>query len=1305
MFATSLAEDGDLYMSIEVIRRPPRPAGPVLPQGELILESPPELSEAAGGTNLAMALMYLPMSIGPALFMFTAGASTVTYVLGGVYVVASIAMAGVFLGRGGGDRRRKIDAERREYLRYLGQVRRRVRRVAAAQREARYWLHPDPSTLWSIAAGSRLWERRPTDEDFADVRVAIGKQRLAVPLIAPDTKPVEDLEPLSAGALRRLLSAWASVSALPMAISLRAFNRVIITGDAEARSGLLRSMLAQLATFHAPDDLRIVVCADPVRLSDWDWLKWLPHGLHPTISDAAGPLRLAATDLSVLEVLLDDDLKERPRYRPADPPPPDLPHLVVVFDGGRVGADSDLMSGLQGVTVIELPTTENLADYASALGLHVTAEELAVEDGARRQPIGVPDRLTVDQVESLARQLAPLRISGMDTTVDPLITELGLPDLLGIGDVTALDVAAQWQPRPQRDRLRIPIGVTETGAPVELDIKESAQGGVGPHGLLVGATGSGKSELLRTLVIGLAVTHSSETLNFVLVDFKGGATFLGLDRLPHTSAVITNLAEELPLVDRMYDALHGELVRRQELLRAAGNISSQRDYERARERGAALDPLPSLFVIVDEFSELLSSKPEFAELFVMIGRLGRSLGVHLLLASQRLDEGRLRGLETHLSYRIGLRMFSGLESRTVLGAPDAYELPPTPGSGYLRLDTSTLIRFKAAYVSGPARTLGDPVPAAYVPHAVVPFRLTHAGTTQVAPLEPTDGTDQARPPARVLDIMVAQLATQGPPAHRVWLPPLGEATSLGALLQQATPGQLRVPVGIVDRPFEQRHDVLAADLSGAGGHGAIVGRPQSGKSTLLRTLLCGLALTHDSTDVQFYGLDFGGGTLAGLARLPHVGGVATRREPAVVRRTVAELASLLERRERLMAERGFDAFDAYRAAPRINADDDPYGHVFLVIDGVQAFRGEFESLEPAIVDLAARGLNYGIHLIVTANRWIEIRPALRDLLGTRFELRLGEPFESEMHRRAAANVPERQPGRGITSNGLHFAAALPRVDGLASTVDLAEGVRHLVDGLAATGRPAPAVRLLPSTVPHSQLPPPSADSVPIGIDESELAPVVLDFATDSHLVVLGDTQSGKSNLLRLIANAVMQAHSPERARLIAIDYRRALFETVQGDHLIGYAASRTAAAPIVTDVVAALRERLPGRDIPPAQLRAGQWWRGAHLYLVVDDYDLVESAAGNPLHPLVELLPQARDIGLHLIVARASGGAARAFYEPLLQRLKEMGSPTLVLSGSRDEGVAVADVKFQPLPPGRGTLVSRRSGTRLIQTATLGPVA
>ena len=225
------------------------------------------------------------------------------------------------------------------------------------------------------------------------------------------------------------------------------------------------------------------------------------------------------------------------------------------------------------------------------------------------------------------------------------------------------------------------------------------------------------------------MTHSPEILNFVLVDFKGGATFAGMAGMPHVSAIITNLADELTLVDRMQDALSGEMTRRQELLRASGNYASLRDYEKDRASGDRPDlaPLPSLLIVCDEFSELLSAKPEFVDLFVAIGRLGRSLGVHLLLASQRLEEGRLRGLDSHLSYRIGLRTFSAGESRSVIGVGDAYELPAVPGLGFLRPDQSTLLRFKAAYVSGSTEgASGGPPGAGSAPPAARPCRSSPA---------------------------------------------------------------------------------------------------------------------------------------------------------------------------------------------------------------------------------------------------------------------------------------------------------------------------------------------------------------------------------------------------------------------------------------------------------------------------------------------------------------------------------------------------------------------------------------------------
>ncbi|MBX6724124.1 MAG: type VII secretion protein EccC, partial [Dactylosporangium sp.] len=355
------------------------------------------------------------------------------------------------------------------------------------------------------------------------------------------------------------------------------------------------------------------------------------------------------------------------------------------------------------------------------------------------------------------------------------------------------------------------------------------------------------------------------------------ATFAALDRLPHTSAVITNLADDLSLVDRMLGAMQGELVRRQELLRRAGNYASQRDYERARAAGVPLDPLPSLLVIVDEFSELLTARPDFIDMFVQIGRVGRSLGIHLLLASQRLEEGRLRGLETHLSYRIGLRTFSSMDSRAVLGVPDAYELPRAPGHGYLRTGTEGLVRFKAAYVSGVIRQDGTPTSAGG--RAVDPVR--EFTTYYVAPQRDDKPVEQEAEPEEtvggdtLLEVLVRRMEGQGPPAHQVWLPPLNEPPTLGQLLgpivhsperglsaQSVDPQfALHGLVGIIDKPFEQRRDPMWLDLSGGAGNLIVVGGPQSGKSNFLRTLIGSLALRHTPREVQFYCLDFGGGGL------------------------------------------------------------------------------------------------------------------------------------------------------------------------------------------------------------------------------------------------------------------------------------------------------------------------------------------------------------------------------------------------------------------------------------------------------------
>ncbi|MFG2001009.1 type VII secretion protein EccCa [Spirillospora sp. NPDC048911] len=1321
-------------MSIVLVRRPERRPPPQMPEGEIMLEPPPEIPEAVN-QGFANALMYLPMAAGGAamglMFMGGAGGANggnpIMWVAGGLFVLSMVGMGFGHVGQSAGERKQQLNTSRRDYYRYLDQIRSRVRKAAKQQRDALEWTGPSPRTLWSMVMSHRLWERRPADEDFGHVRIGRGRQQLALELIVPETKPIEDLEPMCAGALRRFLRAHSTVPDLPVSVSLPAFARIMTTGGSGAARAMVRAMVAQMAAFHAPDDLRISICASPERMPEWQWAKWLPHCLHPARHDAAGAIRLLTHSLSALEELLGEEIKDRPRFS-AGVGPQDLPYHVVIVDGGVVTPDSQLgADGIKGVCVIDLSESVAPTPDATMLRLQVTGDGLEMLERDRTgkdvaTPLGRADSLTHVQAEGFALRLAPLRAGAREEPEqNALAANLTLTSLLGLRSPYGIDLARSWQVRAPRNRLRVPIGVDADGRPVELDIKESAQGGMGPHGLLIGATGSGKSELLRTLVLGLAATHSPQTLNFVLVDFKGGATFLGLDRLQHVSAVITNLEDELPLVDRMYDALHGEMVRRQEMLRAAGNFVSLREYEKARDQGVSLKPMPTLFVVLDEFSELLSAKPEFAELFVMIGRLGRSLGVHLLLASQRLEEGKMRGLDTHLSYRIGLRTFSAMESRVVLGVPDAYELPSAPGNGYLKVDVTDMVRFKAAYVSGPVN--GERQQAkAQLGHVqqrrILPYGVGYIPLQTVQPPDPQRAAASERESEESLfRVVIGQLEGHGPAAHQIWLPPLDVPPTVDQLVPplSASPqygltttewegrGKLAAVVGVIDRPFDQRRDPFWVDLSAAAGHVGIAGATQTGKSTMLRSMIASLALLHTPAEVQFYCLDFGGGTLGALAGLPHVGGVATRLDSDRVRRTVAEISTLLDERERAFGERGIDSIATYRRLRASNAmPSDGFGDVFLVVDGWMTLRQEYEQLEETITDLAGRGLGYGIHVVATTGKWSEFRMGIRDVFGTRLELRLGDSYESEIDRRLAENVPEGRPGRGLTRDGLHFLAPLPRIDGRGTTDDLTDGVAALVESVAKAwrGPKAPPVRLLPDLLPTEALTdaPRRRWRVPIGIDENALAPVLVDFQADPHFVVLGDTECGKSNLLCQIADGIVAQHTPAEAKLIFIDYRRSLLDTADTEHRVGYAASSTAAAELVDNLVDALNDRLPPADLTSEQLRHRSWWKGSDVFLFVEDYDLVATAS-NPLLPLVELLPQARDIGVHLVLSRAMGGVSRALYDPVIQQLKDMATPALIMSGSSEEGPLFGEVRPVPRPPGRGTFTDRRTGARLIQTA------
>ncbi len=1325
---------------------------PEMPSGQLVLQPPPQIQQSEGAAGVAMNAIPMLGSLGSIVLVATisrgagAGTGAKSFLAAGMFLFATVGFIIVQIDRQRKQRAQQVTGSRTEYLRYLSSVRKVAREAAAQQRRALTWHHPAPAALPAIAEErTRVWEHHAADSRFLQVRYGVCAQPLALELVPPESAPIDDVDPAAASALHRLLVVHRTQPDLPASIDLRAFDRIEVCGEEEQARALARSLICSATAFQSPDNLVVAVLSSDEHLAHWDWVKWLPHALSQEQTDAVGPMRMVGTSLSDLAALLPPDLSDRPRFGADERP--STPHILLVTDGVELPPGNHVVppDGLHGVTLLDLPTRWMELEDASRLRLQLhggpdAAGLVPVEAlRLREEPIRAKaDQCDTATAEAFARRLTPLYNVTVAGQADPGTPgEISGPtdfmDLLGLGDVRSFEPSAAWRPRPARDRLRVPIGLGENGSVVHLDIKESAQQGMGPHGLVIGATGSGKSEFLRTLVLGLAMTHSSEQLNMVLVDFKGGATFAGMSEMPHVSAVITNLAGELTLVDRMQDALSGEMVRRQELLREAGNFASVRDYEKARAAGEDLAPLPSLFIVVDEFSEMLSAKPEFIDLFVAIGRLGRSLGLHLLLASQRLEEGRLRGLESHLSYRIGLRTFSAQESRAVLGVPDAYELPAVPGLGYLKPDPTTMTRFKAAYVSGPPAVGRRAVPRDEGGHVrgILPFTISEVLSLDPDP-EPVVEAPAAAPTdtqESLLDVAVDHMEGQGMAAHAVWLPPLDEPDTLDELMGDLTEdpalglvsprwralGGLVVPLGTVDRPREQRRDTLTLNLSGASGHVAIVGGPRSGKSTLLRSLVTSMSLTTTPLESQFFVLDFGGGTFTPLASLPHVAGVGTRSEPDVVRRIAAEVQGVVDRREAYFRANGIDSIETYRSRRAQGRADDGYGDVFLVVDGWSTLRSDFDDLEMSLQVLASRGLTFGLHILAGAARWNDFRAAMRDQLGTRLELKLGDAMDSEIDRKVAQLVPTGRPGRGLVPGKLHFLGALPRIDGEATAETLGDGVEDLIARVTTAwkGPAGPKLRLLPERIELDRIlemarvtddrDDPATRRLYLGVNEKELAPVSLDPDTQPHLLLLGDGGSGKSAFLRTHVHEVMRTRTPKEAQLVVVDYRRSLLGEVPEDYLLNYLTSATQAQPALKDLAAYLESRIPGPDVTPDQLRNRSWWTGAEVYVVVDDYDLVATQQNSPVALLQPLLAQARDVGLHVMVARRSGGASRALYEPVIQSLRDLAMPQLMLSGSPDEGPLLGNLRPTPMPAGRGRLITRERGVEVVQTAWREP--
>ena len=1292
-----------------------RLAPPTTRKGTIAIEAPPELPRVIPPSFLRRAMPYVIviLIVGMIVALVATGMRVISPQTLFFPFVLLLAATALYRGNDNKMRTEEVDAERADYLRYLSVVRDNIRTQAAQQRAAAQWSHPEPAALASIVGSRRQWERDPHDPDFLVVRAGRDDVALDTVLRVKDTADEVDLEPVSHSALRSLLDAQRTVADVPTGIDLTKVSRITVLGEADEVGAVLRAWIAQAVTWHDPTVLGVALATRDLESRDWSWLKWLPHVDIPGEVDGVGPARYLSTNPDELVSKLGSATADRPSFtgEPAD----SLRHLLIVVDDPDFDVSASALAvGRAGVTVVHRSTTEpNREQYSDPEKPILRIADGAIErwqTGGWQLYIGSADGFGADDTGHLARQLSRWDSNPTHTGLRSAATRgASFTTMLGISDASQLDVPTLWAPRRRDDELRVPIGVTTTGEPLVFDLKDEAEGGMGPHGLMIGMTGSGKSQTLMSILLALLTTHPADRLIVIYADFKGEAGADSFRNFPQVVAVISNMAEKKSLADRFADTLRGEVARRETLLREAGRqvqgsaFNSVVEYENAIAAGHDLPPIPTLFVVADEFTLMLADYPEYAELFDYVARKGRSFRIHILFASQTLDVGKIKDIDKNTSYRIGLKVASPSVSRQIIGVEDAYHIESGKehkGAGFLvPAPGAAPIKFRSTYVDG----IYDP------PHTAKALVVQSAPEPKLFPagwVEPDQGTvisgaevqETVGPPRKLIATIGEQLAQYGPRAPQLWLPPLDEPIPLTEVLARAEvpQRQWRWPLGEIDKPFEMRRDPLIFDATSASGNVVIHGGSKSGKSTALQAFILSAASLHSPRDVTFYCLDYGGGQLRALEDLAHVGSVASALEPERIRRTFGELEQLLLSRQQRELFR-----DKQGSAP-----DDGFGEVFLVIDNLYAFgrdnTDQFSTRNPLlakVTELVNVGLAYGIHVIITTPSWLEVPLAMRDGLGLRLELKLHDSRDSNVRvagalRRPADAVPHDQPGRGLTMAAEHFLFAAPELD----QVD-AINARH-------PGVTAPPIRLLPTNLAPDTIGPlyRGPEQVVIGQREEDLAPVVLDFTENPLLMVFGDSKSGKTTLLRHIIRTIRENSTADQVAFTVLDRRLHLVEEpLFPDN--EYTANFDRIIPAMLGLSNIIESRRPPAGMPSTEL--ARWTYTGHThYLIIDDVDQIPDSPAmsgpyigqRPWASLIPQLSQAADLGLRVIVTgRATGSGHALMTSTLLRRFNDLQATTLMLAGNPQDSGKIRGQRFGRLPAGRAILLGDSDSPTYVQ--------
>ncbi len=1304
---------GDTVLGIEFVGAPPAPGeahtataafnrSPVITgsyAGQAV--ETPELPETERPPRFQLLPLLAPFVLGGVLYAITSQAATLIFVaLSPLMMVANVIEGRMNASRG---TKGSMNALRRE----LGELGQAADQAHADEWQARNAEHPPTAQCLDAAArrSPLLWSRRPGAPRFLDVRVGAATldSRLRF-----ETQRNRRALPAAQAELDTLVARYRAIRDVPFTLSLTGHGAVGIAGDHIAALDVSRAVLGQLAALHSPAEVVLTAFCGSRSAGDWDWLKWLPH-TSSAHSPITGPHLVAGPESMQLLAQLEDLVRARrsgARGGPADGTGGTGGTGSIGSTGGRSGGGPARVadSGAAVVVLIDSRTPGDrarlveLSRIGQAAGVycvwlaqraeHLPAACTAYVDVRGDRSVSVGDSIAststagiaadgVDEATAarFARVMAPLVDAGAvvadDSDLPRSVSWLDLNDARIADDPGA--IIERWQEstsiltgpaaQPGGSRrpgtLRAIVGAAADG-PHALDLRLH-----GPHALVGGTTGSGKSELLQTWILAMAAAHSPQRVTFLLVDYKGGSAFRECVRLPHTVGLVTDLSPHL--VRRALRSLGAELTYREHLF-AAKHVKDLQELEKAGDQ----ETPPSLVIVVDEFAALVQEVPEFVEGVVNVAQRGRSLGLHLVLATQRPAGVIKDNLRANTNLRLALRMADEADSADVLSSPEAAHFDPVlPGRAVSKTGPGRLVPFQAGYVGGWTNA-GPRDPDVTIEELVI-----GEGRTWLAPESAARPGYLEQGPndiARITDsIRRATELAQLPPPRRPWLDELAHVYDLARLPTRRRDDEL--VFGVIDEPDQQQQSV-AAFYPDQEGNLAIFGTGGAGKSTALRSLAIAAGLTARGGPCQVYGLDFSSRGLDMLADLPHVGAIIAADEGDRLRRLVRTLLAAADDRARRYAAVRAGTITEYRRVA--GAPDEP--RIIILLDGFTAFRQQYESADggrwfDAFANLAADGRPLGIHFILTADRPASLPSRFSSRVQRRLVLRLADDNDYYMAgAEAGALAPDSPPGRGLLGR-VEFQVAV--FGGATENTAQARAISQL----AATMRrqqvsDAPQVEQLRGIVRLSELPP-TADGRPaIGMADDTLSPV--GFKPEGVFLISGPPDSGRT--------------TAAATAMIALD------RAAPGVVPVFFGGSRSPLASlgiwqqIATDP-AEVAEAAAKIDQAAVGHEGGQ--RYAVVIEAVNEY--LSTPADAPLTAMIKTLVR---LG-HVVIAEAETSALGGAW-PLLNAVKS-GRTGLALQPEQGDGTIVYKTDFPrsrraDYPPGRGLLVEG-GRVRLLQVA------